>query len=39
VAAGANVNLADRGGTTPLGLARSRGYAEMIGLLERAGAR
>ena len=39
VAAGANVNLADRGGTTPLGLARNRGYAKMIGLLERAGAR
>jgi len=39
VAAGANVNLADRGGATPLGLARSRGYTEMIGLLERAGAR
>ena len=39
VAAGANVNLADRGGATPLALARSRGYREMIGLLEKAGAR
>jgi ankyrin repeat protein len=37
--AGANVNLADRSGTTPLALARSRGYREMIALLERAGAR
>jgi hypothetical protein len=39
VAAGANVNIADRGGTTPLKLATSRGYLEMIGLLEKAGAR
>ena len=39
VDAGANVNLADRGGTTPLGLARSRGYAAMAAILERAGAR
>jgi len=39
VDAGANVNLADRGGTTPLGLARSRGYAPMVGILEKAGAR
>jgi ankyrin repeat protein len=39
VAAGANVNLADRDGATPLGLATRRGYREMIGRLERAGAR
>jgi uncharacterized protein len=39
VAAGANVNIADRGGATPLTLARARGYREMVGLLEKAGAR
>jgi uncharacterized protein len=39
VAAGAKVNLADRNGQTPLTLARRRGYAEMVGILERAGAR
>ncbi|HQU48813.1 MAG TPA: ankyrin repeat domain-containing protein [Casimicrobiaceae bacterium] len=39
VDAGANVNLADRSGTTPLGLARARGYREMVAILERAGAR
>ncbi len=39
VAAGANVNLADRNGQTPLALARRRGYAEMVKILERAGAR
>lgn len=38
VAAGANVNLADRSGTMPLGLARDRGFAEMAALLERSGA-
>jgi ankyrin repeat protein len=37
--AGADVNLADRSGTTPLALARSRGYDAMVALLERAGAR
>ena len=37
--AGANVNLADRSGSTPLALARSRGYKAMIGLLTQAGAR
>jgi ankyrin repeat protein len=37
--AGANVNLADRSGSTPLALARSRGYQEMAGMLVRAGAR
>lgn len=39
VDAGANVNLADRGGDTPLALARQRGYREMASILERAGAR
>ena len=37
--AGANVNLADRSGSTPLALARGRGYREMVALLEKAGAR
>jgi len=39
VKAGANVNLADRNGQTPLALARARGYKEMVVILERAGAR
>lgn len=39
VEAGANVNLADRNGTTPLALAKSRGYREMAAILEKAGAR
>jgi hypothetical protein len=39
VDAGANVNLADRGGTTPLALARARGYREMAAILQQAGAR
>jgi len=39
VAAGANVNIADRDGVTPLGHARKRGYAGMVRLLEEAGAR
>lgn len=39
VKAGANVNLADRNGTTPLQLARGRGYAAMVKILETAGAR
>jgi len=38
VNAGANVNIADRGGTAPLQLATSRGYREMVVLLEKAGA-
>jgi ankyrin repeat protein len=39
VDAGANVNLADRSGTTPLALARGRGYRPMVAVLETAGAR
>jgi ankyrin repeat protein len=39
VEAGANVNLADRAGATPLALARRRGYREMVAILEKAGAR
>ncbi len=39
VDAGANVNLADRSGTTPLGLARARGFRAMVAILERAGGR
>ena len=37
--AGADPNLADRSGASPLSLARGRGYREMIVLLEAAGAR
>jgi ankyrin repeat protein len=39
VKAGASVNLPDSGGTTPLGLARRRGYTEIVRILEQAGAR
>ncbi len=35
--AGANPNLADRSGATPLTLARSRGYAAMADMILRAG--
>lgn len=38
VEAGANVNLADRNGQTPLVLARGRGYNAMVALLQQAGA-
>ncbi len=38
VKAGANVNLADRAGVTPLRHARTRGYTEMARILEAAGA-
>ncbi len=38
VAAGANVNLADFSGVTPLAHARRRGYAEIAAILEAAGA-
>lgn len=37
--AGANVNLADGEGVSPLAHARQRGYAEMIRMLEAAGAK
>jgi ankyrin repeat protein len=37
VEAGANVNLADRDGMTPLAHARRRGFAAMVRLLENAG--
>ena len=37
--AGANPNLGDRSGTTPLAHARSRGYAAMVRLLEEKKAR
>jgi hypothetical protein len=39
VEAGANVNVADRDGRTPLALARTRGYGAMVRLLQQAGAR
>jgi ankyrin repeat protein len=39
IGAGADLRLADRQGNTPLALARSRGYSEMVGMLEKAGAR
>jgi uncharacterized protein len=37
VDAGANVNLADRSGDTPLTLAKRRNFTEMIAILEKAG--
>jgi len=39
IAAGADVNLADRDSVTPLGHAEQRGYREMIAILKAAGAR
>ena len=39
VKAGANVNIADRSGATPLTLAKRRGYAEMVKILSDAGAK
>ncbi len=39
VKAGANLSLADSSGATPLTLAKRRGYAEMVAILEKAGAR
>ena len=39
VDAGANVNLADRSGETPLTLAKRRGFNEMVAMLEKAGGR
>jgi ankyrin repeat protein len=37
--AGANTQLTDRDGRTPLALARARGYDAMVRQLESAGAR
>jgi uncharacterized protein len=39
VAAGANVNIADRDGVTALSHARRRGFSEMVQILSAAGAR
>ena len=39
ITAGANPNLADGRGTTPLALARGRDYGEMVAILEKAGAK
>jgi hypothetical protein len=39
ISAGANLQIADRRGNTPLALARSRGYREMESMLLTAGAR
>jgi ankyrin repeat protein len=39
VKAGANLNLADRAGFTPLRLAQVRGYSAMVKILETAGAK
>lgn len=39
IGAGADVNLADGEGVTPLTHAKQRGYAEMAAMLENAGAR
>jgi ankyrin repeat protein len=39
LAAGANTQLADRDGRTPLQLARARGYRAIVKMLEQAGAR
>jgi uncharacterized protein len=37
--AGANLQLADRSGQTPLALAKARGFTAMVSMLEKAGAR
>ena len=39
VEAGADVNVPDRNGATPLALAKARGYRDMVVILQRAGAR
>src|SRR3954469_20422797 len=39
VEAGANVNIPDGSGATPLRLARSRGYRDMVAILEKSGAK
>ena len=37
--AGANINIPDGSGSTPLKLARNRGYREMVAILEKSGAK
>jgi ankyrin repeat protein len=37
--AGANVNLADRDGVTPLQHAKRRGYKDMVRILQEKGAK
>ena len=39
ISAGASLTLTDRQGNTPLQLAKSRGYSEMVKMLEAAGAK
>jgi ankyrin repeat protein len=39
VEAGANVNIPDGSGATPLTLARNRGHRDMVAILDKAGAR
>jgi ankyrin repeat protein len=39
IKAGADVNLPDKNGVTPLSLARGRGYGAMVDLLEKTGAK
>lgn len=39
IAAGANPQLSDRSGQTPLALAKARGFTAMVSMLEKAGAR
>ena len=39
VDAGANVNIPDGSGSTPLKLAKNRGYQEMVAILEKSGAK
>jgi uncharacterized protein len=39
IAAGANLQLADRSGQAPLALAKARGFSAMVAMLEKAGAR
>lgn len=39
IGGGSNINIADRNGMTSLKLAKKQGYAEMVKLLEKAGAK
>jgi ankyrin repeat protein len=39
VEAGADVNIPDGSGATPLKLARNRGYRDMVAILEKSGAK